>query len=226
MSHFEWREAHRVEKDFYSVSEFLPLGETIPDLVFDRTRTARWPGADHLKDFALMHVGTRQDNKKWRVEAWIETARHLLTRVDHVVLTTGPNAEEADVARAIKSAAGDRIICTLGQTSWAQLADLLYRARIMVTLDTAAMHLAAACKTPVVALFGPSIEENWHPWNCPHLVVTNREFKKEPGADLGRVHSERPTTNIQVEDVIAAADRLLDAADTTTRAEQTQPAAL
>jgi len=38
------------------------------------------------------------------------------------------------------------------------MAGLLYSGSLFIGVDTAAMHLAAACQTPTVALFGPSWE--------------------------------------------------------------------
>jgi len=37
-------------------------------------------------------------------------------------------------------------------------------------VDTAAMHLSAACQTPTVGIFGPSVDWQWAPWKCPHRV--------------------------------------------------------
>jgi len=34
------------------------------------------------------------------------------------------------------------------------------------------MHIAAAMETPVVALFGPSGDDEWGPWMVPHRVLT------------------------------------------------------
>ena len=70
------------------------------------------------------------------------------------------------------------------------MAGLLYRAKLFVGVDTAAMHLAAACQTPTVALFGPSFESEWRPWHTPHLIVT-------PDMDVNHPETEQPDANPQ-----------------------------
>jgi heptosyltransferase-3 len=38
-------------------------------------------------------------------------------------------------------------------------------------VDTAAMHLAAACHCPVVAIFGDTVAKHWQPWRVAHRLV-------------------------------------------------------
>jgi heptosyltransferase-3 len=74
------------------------------------------------------------------------------------------------------------------------------------------MHLAAAMQTPIVALFGPSSEASWRPWQCPHELVlgdcpckVTRQFicdKSRPYPCMER---------IQVDAVLQAAERVLQA---------------
>ncbi|MBN1287940.1 MAG: WecB/TagA/CpsF family glycosyltransferase [Anaerolineae bacterium] len=51
------------------------------------------------------------------------------------------------------------------QTSLGQLAALLARADLFVGADSGVMHLAAAVRAPVVAIFGPSNHHAWGPWS-------------------------------------------------------------
>ena len=48
ISTFDWHSAHRVEKDYRSVSEFLPLPDKIPPLQFERAATRTWAPAAGL----------------------------------------------------------------------------------------------------------------------------------------------------------------------------------
>ncbi len=50
-------------------------------------------------------------------------------------------------------------------------AALLQRADMLVSIDSMAIHMASALQTPVVALFGPTDEKIWAPWQVPHRVV-------------------------------------------------------
>jgi heptosyltransferase III len=65
----------------------------------------------------------------------------------------------------------DRAVSTDGKLDWAHLAGCLYRARAFVGVDTAAMHLAAACQCPIVAIFGYSVVHQWHPWKAKFRLI-------------------------------------------------------
>jgi len=48
---------------------------------------------------------------------------------------------------------------------------LLASARLVVTVDGAPMHMAAALRVPQVVLFGPTGDANWAPWLAPHALL-------------------------------------------------------
>ena len=156
----DWQTEHRVEKDFHAVSEFLPLPEPIPAMRFDDNARQRWEPASALTDFCIVQVGSRQGFNRWHREGWRDVCRALLERFPNVVVSCGPVDYEREEAAWIQEQLGVRVLTTNGATTWAQMAWLLGRAKLYVGPNTAAMHLAAACRCPVVALFGPSIEDH------------------------------------------------------------------
>jgi heptosyltransferase-3 len=99
VSRFDWEKYHRVEKDFYSVSEFLPLTPLVPSLIFERKSTQPWAPAEPLQDFALMQIGTRQGFNTWSREGWLAVGEGLLRRFEHLVISCGPVAHERQDAR-------------------------------------------------------------------------------------------------------------------------------
>jgi heptosyltransferase-3 len=210
ISTLDWETCHRVEKDFYSVAEFFPLPTPIPPLRFDRALARDWTPALGLTDFCVMQIGTRQDSNSWRMEGWREVCRYLLDRMENVVISCGPLESERAMALSLQRELGPRIICTLGNATWAEMAGLLYRAKFYVGLNTATMHLAAACGCPAVVLFGMTSEIHWRPWQSPHRIVT--EFDEPPTGDvreqLARAKS-RAVGRISAARVIAACEDLL-----------------
>jgi ADP-heptose:LPS heptosyltransferase len=58
-----------------------------------------------------------------------------------------------------------------GKTSLKTLAALYKKAELLLTTDTGPMHIAAAIKTPVVALFGPTAPWRTGPYGDGHQVI-------------------------------------------------------
>ena len=175
-SSFKWQERHRVEKDFYSVAEFLKLPEPIPRMVFAEERAEDWPKGGELGRFCLLQVGSRKMANCWPKERWREVAAYLLDQFDHVVVSCGPAPSEVADSVWLRQELGPRLVCTSGEASWAQMAGLLYRAKLYVGLNTAAMHLATACQCPIVVLFGGTSEEHWFPWQGNYRIVATENF--------------------------------------------------
>jgi heptosyltransferase-3 len=210
VSTFDWQTCHRVEKDFNSVAEFLPLPEPVPPMVFEQQFTKSWEPGGVLTDFCVVQIGTRQGFNRWQKEGWREVCAAMLERFENVVVSCGPNDHEMEEAAWLRRELGPHLISTEGRASWAEVAGLLYRAKLYIGLNTAAMHLAAACQCPVVALFGPSIEEHWHPWRAPYRIVTGKDYVALGDTEerYARI-KQRRMEEITAERVVAACDDLL-----------------
>jgi ADP-heptose:LPS heptosyltransferase len=63
----------------------------------------------------------------------------------------------------------------VGQTTLAELAQVLAGARCAIAVNSGPGHLAAAVGTPVVSLFAPVVPpERWAPWGVPSEVLGDR----------------------------------------------------
>jgi lipopolysaccharide heptosyltransferase II len=103
-------------------------------------------------DFIAVAPGSVWATKRWPYYA--ELARGL----DRSVVIVG-SAEDAALADAIVQAAPGRVVSAAGALSLRGSAALIQRAGVLVSNDSAPLHLATAVGTPVVALFGPTIPE-------------------------------------------------------------------
>jgi len=214
VSSFDWQTCHRVEKDFYTVSEFLPLPTPIPPLLFEKSSAQAWERGAALTDFCLVQVGSRQGYNRWHREGWRDVCRAMLERFSNVVVSCGPVAHEMEEAAWLQQEFGSRVFNTEGKTTWPEMAWLLYRSKLYIGPNTAAMHLAAACHCPVVTLFGPSIEDHWHPWQVPYRIVTTRGYVPvENTVERYAAVKKRTMNEIDAGDVIKACDELLAETD-------------
>ena len=67
------------------------------------------------------------------------------------------SAADCDLADSIVTAAPTRAVSAAGTLGLRAAASLISRASVLVTNDSAPLHLATAVGTPVVALFGPTV---------------------------------------------------------------------
>jgi ADP-heptose:LPS heptosyltransferase len=66
----------------------------------------------------------------------------------------------------------NRCITCAGALPFAEFCALIETADLVITNNTGPMHLAAALKTPVVALFAlTNPPEQWGPWRVPHRLL-------------------------------------------------------
>ncbi|GAA5784520.1 putative lipopolysaccharide heptosyltransferase III [Chitiniphilus shinanonensis] len=145
---------------------FVP-GEAAERAVADKLAQAGVNGR-----YLLVHPTSRWLFKAWPVERMAALIDALTARGDRVVLSAAPSPNEMDWIADLKTRLARPVADLSGQLSLKELGALIAGARALVGVDSVPMHLAAAVQTPVVALFGPSGDIEWGPWQVPQRVVT------------------------------------------------------
>ncbi len=161
------------------------------------------------RGYVHMHPASRWSFKCWPAEKNAELIDRLSAR-HRVVLTAAPDPEELAFVHEIMARTKARPVNLAGKLSIKELGALTARARLFVGVDSMPMHLAAAMGTPTVALFGPSGEDEWRPWQVPHRVVTAKFTCRPCGNDgCGGGKVSECLTTLPVADVQAALEQLL-----------------
>jgi predicted lipopolysaccharide heptosyltransferase III len=124
------------------------------------------------EDFIILHSGSARAEKFWVPERWAKIVSRLSkAHAAGFVLTGGRSGLERKHVVEIKSQLDQPIVDLSGTLDLLTLAALIRRARLLVTIDSAPMHLAAAFGTPQVALFGPTNPFHWRPRTTPALIL-------------------------------------------------------
>lgn len=176
---------HRIaldhQRDAHVVSSILALAPLVgvnprsevvaPGIGHDAARRARldsildgFSGDRPRQPFVVVHPYPMYRYKQWHVEGWVELIRWLRDSGYAVALSGGPAPAERAYAETVAAAAGEPVLNLVGTLSFGETAELIRRARLFVGPDTGATHVAAACGTPTLALFGPSDPVRWGPW--------------------------------------------------------------
>jgi ADP-heptose:LPS heptosyltransferase len=120
----------------------------------------------------VVHLGSGLALKEWPLARWRELAS-LLVAEGHQLVFTGSGGDQAEKVRAaIADQPGCVDLCD--KLSWAEFVATVSGARLVVTVDSVAGHLAAAAGTPVVVLMtGMNRIPQWQPFAERVAVVTH-----------------------------------------------------
>ena len=110
-------------------------------------------------DFVALAPGSIWGSKRWPYFAALAGA--LAQRLPVVVVGSRDDAALGEeIRRAVEGGRGrSRAVNACGTLTLRQSTALIGKARLLVTNDSAPLHLATAMGTPVVALFGPTVTE-------------------------------------------------------------------
>lgn len=161
-------------------------------------------------DFILLHPGSARAEKFWRARRWAAVADTFPGRNGiRFAFTGGPVAMEQMHIGQIKSFLRQPVIDLSGQLDLLVFAALMQRARLLVTIDSAPMHLAGALRVPQVVLFGPTNPFHWRPRGAPAIILQG----KSPGPRREFTPRQTPSlmNEISTEQVINAMQSLLSA---------------
>ena len=167
------------------------------------------------KRFIQLHPGSRWMFKCWTAEGYAGLIERLAAEGWKIAITGAPDQRERELIDAslvaLSAPARGAIVDLAGTLSLRELASLTREARLFVGVDSAPMHIAAAVSTPVVALFGPSGELEWGPWQVAQRVIASQQHPCRPcGIDgCGGGKLSECLTTLSVERVHAAVRELL-----------------
>lgn len=127
-----------------------------------------------VTDHPLLAVapGARWPTKRWPMERFAAVAQELAREKRAAVVILG-GSDEAQLARAIHDKLDVPVINGVGTLSLMHSAALLSRCRLLISNDSGLMHMATALQVPVVAIFGPTVQEfGFYPFQARAEVVS------------------------------------------------------
>ncbi len=169
------RMMHEVERGLDLVGA-IGLSTSTRDLVLAVPDDARAQVADLLaargvaarRPLVVMHPGCSMPARTYPWEQYAAVADLLVERLGATVVLTGTADEAALVAR-VRARMRREALVLAGALPFAGFCALVETADLTITNNTGPMHVAAAVKTPVVALFAlTNPPEQWGPWQVPH----------------------------------------------------------
>jgi heptosyltransferase-1 len=158
-----------------------------------------------IGEFAILNPGAGWGAKRWPAERYGEVAGKLADQGIASILNYGPGEEE--LVRAAEAASGGTARAM--SSTITELIALTRRARLFIGGDTGPMHLAAALRVPVVAIFGPTDPARNGPYGTPSIVLRSAESVT---SHARRAAPDEGLLAIGSDAVVAAARELLGGA--------------
>jgi heptosyltransferase-3 len=185
-----WKKAismHTVEVDYFNqhviveklrlLEPFYPAPAMANQALFEDGVWVTPPTAETLSPhiakqlrapYVVIHPGPLTAYKRWPLGHWKTVIEWLSAQGLQVVLSASPAQQDLDLNHDILTLLNlecrDSVLDTQGQLTLAQAGTLLRNALFYIGVDTSISHLAAACNTKTIALFGPTPPSNFGPW--------------------------------------------------------------
>ncbi|MDD5746619.1 MAG: glycosyltransferase family 9 protein [Candidatus Omnitrophica bacterium] len=164
----------------------------------------------HAKEQVLIGINafasSRWKTKAWTPQGYAAVADALAQKLNARIVFTG-TAQDAGAIDAIIVRSRCKPINAAGKTTVMELAALIRCCRVFISVDSAALHIAAAVRTPCVALFGPT-DPLRHMPPAEHCVVLNKKISCAP---CYRRECSQPKcmTQITADEVVDAVFRIM-----------------
>jgi ADP-heptose:LPS heptosyltransferase len=173
------RMMHEVERGLDLVgaidlaTDNLNLVLRVPDMaranVFDLLSAH---GIDQERPLVVVHPGCSMPARTYSWEMYAQIIDLLVGHLGATVMLTGTQDERPLVEQILGRVHEENRLATLscaGTLPFPALCALIEAADLTITNNTGPMHISAAVKTPVIALFAlTNPPEQWGPWRVPH----------------------------------------------------------
>jgi len=174
---------HTVDVDYFAqhvITEKLRLLEIFyknSQDIFSKSISVTAPAGDPItpsiasqlhSPYVVVHPGPLTAYKRWPLAYWQTLLTWIAKQGWQIVLSASPAKQDLqlnkDILSLLDEETRNHVVDTAGLLSIAQAGTLIRGAIAYVGVDTSITHLAAACNTPTIALFGPTPPTNFGPW--------------------------------------------------------------
>jgi len=135
-----------------------------------------------LKPFVVLCPGAKHFTKRWPEERWIELG-NLLSSSGKQVTVLGAQSEHELVSRTRKGIPG--AVEFIGKPIQ-EVGTLLKKAEFAVTNDSGIMHLAAGVGTPLISIFGSTVQQFGFGPFTDKAIIVEQELSCRPCTAFGR----------------------------------------
>ncbi|MCX8050580.1 MAG: hypothetical protein N3B17_01615 [Chlorobi bacterium] len=126
--------------------------------------------------FVFVHISTRHAPLQWGWERYCMAIAELRAQMPELAIGIGSSSDDRTAAEEIAHRTGAFVLPML---PFHRYAALMHFARLLVSPDTAIVHVAAAMNVPSVVLYhqGNPALMPWYPYGAPYRALVVREHE-------------------------------------------------
>ena len=122
------------------------------------------------ENLVTISPGSKSLIKKWNFKSFVRLCDRLSDELGMAIVMVGDESDRP-LVNEIESSSKNKIYNLAGRTSIIELAYLIRRSRLLVTNDSAPLHLGSAMETRVLAIFGPTDPRKYGPLGSQNKVI-------------------------------------------------------
>lgn len=155
--------------------------------------------------------------KNWTAQGYAKIADYAVSKGFKVVLVGSPSPKEQELCKQIEALSEHRLTNLCGRTSLRVLCAVLSKSNLVLSPDSANMHLASALNIPVIGLFAIHSPQRVGAYNFKDLYVSvydeaaKDELNGRSCSWRYRVKDKNAMQRISIEDVKKTFDKALKA---------------
>lgn len=195
----------------------MPLDAAADRRIEERLARA---GVTARQTVVVVHVSAGNPFRRWPEPAFAALVAGLITADGsrRIILSSGPSDRTAaariaaDARRRLGTPLAAHVL-DFGDIDLSELRALIGRSGLFIGGDTGPLHIAATTRTPIVGIYGPTLEERSAPWRDRTLATESVSAGRLPCRPCEQRVCEpgdfRCLTGIDPDRVLAAAERAL-----------------
>ena len=172
--HIDPKRVFHMEDFSRMIAENLGMGVTMRErLAYSDVDTAKVAEAVGFYDglaTVVFNVGAGERVREWGVENFAKLAE-MVVRDGRKVVLIGSGGDRATASAILALAPDVLIVDAVGSFSLNEVAALMAVSAAIVTADTGIMHLAAAMRIKIVAIFGAGLIPFCHPLTDDYVII-------------------------------------------------------
>ncbi len=160
------------------------------------------------RQFVVINPGAKSHIKRWSGEGFAAVADRIVSECGMEVIFVGTDNDSETVAGVVMKMNG-AYHNFVNKTNIRQLAALIKRSRLLITNDSAPLHLGCAVGAKVLAIFGPTDPRKYGPTGDLDFVI-NKKLHCSPCENAQCAYDHECMKQISAEEVFDSAKMMVE----------------